>query len=370
MTRSIAMISGTGWYLWNFRRNVIRAFTDQGWTVHAVAGPDDWSGDLGAMENVELHDWPVSMDGMHPVEEFRALRQVAGLLRRTGADMVFNNGIKANVYGGLAARRLKRPYVNNISGLGMRMRAGDMKAKGLARLYAFGSAKAEALLVQNPGDLAFLQAHGLPTHVRTISTMGSGVDLDHFQAEPLPSSAPRRIVFVGRLQADKGIADLMAAIREVPDVELTVVGDTTHANAGVIPSETLQAWKAEARVSFVGHQADVRPHLAAAHALVMPSHGGEGMPKVILEAAALGRPAIVSDIDGCRDSIVPGETGWLAPSQDPEGLAAVIRDFATRPDAELARMSAAARRRAEAHFSDRAIARVCLDLAEQALGLT
>ena len=88
------------------------------------------------------------------------------------------------------------------------------------------------------------------------------------------------------------------------------------------------------------------------------------MPKVILEAAAMGRPAIVSDIDGCRDAIVPGDTGLLAPPRDPEGLARVIEEFAALPEEQRTRMSAAARAHAEAHFSDQAISDICIKLAE------
>ena len=367
MAGRVAMVSGTAWYLWNFRRNVIRAFTDRGWRVDAIAGSDDWSEQLGELSGVTLHDWPVSMDGSNPLQELAALRRIVAVLRRTKPDIVFNNGIKANVYGGMAGRWLRIPYVNNVSGLGMRMRAGDRKARLLARLYCYGSARAKALLIQNLGDLAFLHDHGLPKVVPTIRTMGSGVDLNHFAKAQMPPAPPIRLVFVGRLQEDKGIGDLMKAaeLLSAQDIDITVIGDATHANTGAISAQGLADWKSQGLATFAGHQADVRPFLADSHALIMPSHGGEGMPKVILEAAAMGRPAIVSDIDGCRDSIVPDKTGLLTAARDPEGLAETIKTFAALSDEKRIEMSEAARKHAEDNFSDQAINAICLELAEQ-----
>lgn len=369
MTKRIAMISGTAWYLWNFRRRVIEAFAQDGWHIQIIAGPDEWSDKLSALPGTDVTDWPVSLDGANPLHEARALLQVTKALHQSQPNIVFNNGIKANVYGGLAARILRLPYVNNISGLGLRMRADDRKARLLAKLYTHGSAKARALLIQNPDDLAFLQSHGLPETIPTHRTMGSGVDLSHFQPTPLPAGHPRKLVFIGRLQADKGIADLIDAMALLPPntATLTVVGDTTHANQGAIPDATLAQWKTNTDITFLGRQDDTRPALADAHALVMPSQGGEGMPKTILEAAAAGRPAIVSDIDGCRDCILPGKTGWLAPARDPKGLAETITTFAQLSDADLAAAAKAARAQAEAQFSDQKIIDICLTLARENL---
>ncbi|MEO0944404.1 MAG: glycosyltransferase family 4 protein [Pseudomonadota bacterium] len=366
MTKRVALISGTAWYLWNFRRRVIEAFAEDGWQIDVIAGPDAWSDKLRALPKTRVTDWPASLDGANPLQEARALMHVRKALRQSRPNIVFNNGIKANVYGGLAARWLRIPYVNNVSGLGMRMRAGDRKARLLGKLYVLGSAKAQALLIQNPDDLNFLQDRGLAASIPVHRTMGSGVDLDHFKATPMQPGQPRRLIFVGRLQRDKGITDLVDAMRHLsPETAatLTVVGDTTHANQGAVSDETLAHWQSTTEINFVGRQDDIRPMLDNAHALIMPSQGGEGMPKTILEAAAAGRPAIVSDIDGCRDCIIPGKTGWLAPACDPKGLAQVIDGFARLSDAEIAAAAKAARTHAEEHFSDQKIIDVCLDLA-------
>ncbi len=366
MTHSVAMVSGTAWYLWNFRRNVIEAFLDAGWYVHIVAGPDDWSSELAALPGVEVIDWHVSLDGGGPFQEFSALCRLFTRLRQLRPRMVFNNGIKANIYGGIASRLLGLPYVTNISGLGLRIKQSDWSAYLLARLYAWVSSHASALLVQNSSDLTFLQDHGLPPDLRVIQTMGSGVDLQHFFYQPPPPSPPVRVLFVGRLQEDKGIFDFISAAKLIKSrsssVEFQVVGGTRHTNSGKVSRELLLAWERDGLADFVGHKADVRPYLARSHVLVMPSHGGEGLPKVILEAAASGRIAIVSDIEGCRDGVVANQTGYLVKPQDPEELALAIETFCKLPAQDRLKMSRSARARAEEQYSDENISKTCLDL--------
>ncbi|MBD3665444.1 glycosyltransferase family 4 protein [Sulfitobacter aestuariivivens] len=371
MTKRIAMVSGTAWYLWNFRRNVIKYFVENGWQVDAIAGSDEWSERLSDLPGVRFHHWDVSLDGANPALEMLALSRITRHLRRARPNIVFNNGIKANVYGGLAARWLCFPYVNNISGLGMRIREADRLGRILAKLYVFASARAKALLIQNNADLEFLSSNGLPANIPTVRTMGSGVDLTHFRAEQMPTISPFRFLFVGRLQFDKGVADFVEAARRIHrnnvSIECTVLGDTYHTNSGRIPDALLGAWENEGIVKFVGRRDDIRPFLARCHALVMPSHGGEGMPKVILEAAASGRPTIVSNIDGCRESVVQGKTGFLVPPGDALALASAMQEFCDLPETRLKDMSRAARAHAIAHFSDERICRISLSLAEAGL---
>jgi glycosyltransferase involved in cell wall biosynthesis len=371
MEKRAVFLSGTAWYLWNFRRNVITALAEDGWKITVIAGSDEWSEKLANLDDVDMHDWHLSLNSSNPFREAWALVGVVRHLSRAKPQILFNNSIKANIYGGLAARVLGIPYVNNITGLGMRISKGDKASNVLAKLYAFASAKAQAILIQNPGDLDVLKSSGLPAKTRTIRTMGSGVDLDQFTRAPLPPDQPRRFLFVGRLQDDKGISDFVDAANLTKEAgytaEFVVVGDTRHANSGAIDAERLADWKSNANVTFKGRQSDVRPYLAQTHVFVMPSHGGEGMPKVVLEAAACGRPAIVSDINGCRDCIVAGRTGWLTLPRDSKALAKTIQTLCDLPLAELERASQHARAHAEQNFSDKLIAETCVKLAKEAL---
>lgn len=350
------MTAGTFWYLWNFRRSVIEALTARGWEVVALAPHDEDAALLAALPNVRVIDWPLQPDGLRPWREAASLLRLMRILRSERPQALLTHTIKANVYGGLAARAFGLPYAVNVTGLGMAMGGAGRGSRALARLYAYAASGAGRVFVQNLDDLAFLRARGLPDTVSAVRTMGSGVDLPRFIATAPSAQTPRTLLFAGRLQEDKGIHDFVAAARALRAAGIAArciaIGSRRHANRGAVSEDTLRAWQAEGVVEFPGHQDDVRPWLADAHAVVLPSHGGEGVPRVTLEAAAAGRAAIVSDVPGCRDAVIDGRTGLIHPPRDQAALQAAMARIATMPIEDLAAIGAAARARAEDAFSD------------------
>jgi glycosyltransferase involved in cell wall biosynthesis len=187
---------------------------------------------------------------------------------------------------------------------------------------------------------------------------GSGVDTERFPALP-PPPPPPVFVMMARLQREKGVEDFVEAARllrpRFPSARFVVLGSARFANQSVIPDATIAAWIAEGVVEFPGHAADVRPWLVQAHAIVLPSHGGEGMPRSLLEAASSARPAIASDVPGCRQAIIAGQTGLLHAPSDPHALAAAMERFMQLSPEAAAGMGMAARRLAEDRFSERLV---------------
>jgi glycosyltransferase involved in cell wall biosynthesis len=356
-SRPILISGSTSWYLWNFRRNVIAALVEAGWEVLAVAPEDEHSERLAAMPGVRWIDWQLALDGANPLEELSSLLRFASIVHRTRPRFILNHGIKPNVYGGLVSRFRSIPYANSVTGLGMMLTRSGVGPRTLGKLLVFACNRARALFIQNYEDLEVLRGIGLSNDVDIIRTMGSGVDLSRFAFAAMPPASPERVfLFVGRLQQDKGIGDFIEAARklrrEFPLSHFVVVGSRRHANRQAVADDVLRDWNDEGIVEFVGHQEDVRPWLEACHALVLPSHGGEGIPRVMLEAAAVGRPTIASDVPGCRDAIVAAKTGYLHPPRDGEALLAAMRTLCEATDDDLAMMGRAARADAEARFSD------------------
>jgi glycosyltransferase involved in cell wall biosynthesis len=352
----VLVAGGTSWYLWNFRRKAIGALVASGMEVIAVAPEDDYSGQLAALPGVRWIDWPLALNGASPVQEFSSLLRYGRIVRQTRPDFVINHGIKANIYGGLTCRLLSIPYANSVTGLGMMLSKTGLGPRALGKLYAFACNRARVLFIQNYDDLAVLRGAGLSEKVKIIRTFGSGVDLAHFALAPMPGGKERTFLFVGRLQRDKGICDFVEAARRVrgeyPHARFVAVGSQRFANRGAVSDAILEVWKRKGTVEFAGHQSDVRPWLEQAHALVLPSHGGEGIPRAILEAAAMGRPSITNDVPGCRDAVIAGRTGYVCAAQDIAALADAMREICRASDDELASMGRAARADAEARFSD------------------
>jgi len=207
-------------------------------------------------------------------------------------------------------------------------------------------------IFQNPDDQAgFVAATGVARGA-TCLIRGSGVDLGQFPQQPEPEG-PITFVLVARMLADKGVHEFVEAARlirpEHPDWRFRLVGDVDAGNPSSLDSATLRGWQESGAVEWLGHRADVAALMADAHVVCLPSYR-EGLPKTLIEAAATGRPAISTDVPGCREVVRDGVTGMLVPPRRSDALAAAMRRLGS--DASLrVRMGEAARARAEALYS-------------------
>lgn len=195
-------------------------------------------------------------------------------------------------------------------------------------------------------ELGILQPH---TPVSVVN--GSGVDLASFAVKPLPDGAAQgavRFLFIGRLLGDKGAREYAEAARLLkrnhPQVRCALVG-WIDSNPNAITQEELDAWLVDGSIEFLGRLADVRPAIAACSVYVLPSYR-EGTPRTVLEAMAMGRAIITTDAPGCRETVVPGDNGFLVPVQDVNALAQAMRRFVEDPALQLS-MGARSRKMAE-----------------------
>ena len=361
----VALVCNSAWYAWNFRANTIRALRMKGHSVAVIAPPDETVSKILAIQGVTYLPWQLSIDGHNPLHEAASFIALIRILRRIRPAFVFSFTIKPNIYTGLACRIFGISYAPNVTGLGMVITSSGFAARLLSKLYAFACTASDRLFVQNPHDLQLLRNSGLPLSVPAVALKGSGVDLSHFASHPMPSERTRAFVFIGRLQEDKGVRDFIEAARRLHaegiPARFTVLGGTEHTNASAITAADLDTWRSEGLVDFVDAQEDVRPWLRQAHVLVLPSHGGEGIPRVLLEAASIGRPTIVSDVPGCRDVVVDGETGLICQTRNAVALAEAIRAVVELSSERLEEMGRNARRLAEASFSETCIINEYLD---------
>jgi glycosyltransferase involved in cell wall biosynthesis len=257
--------------------------------------------------------------------------------------------------------------VNALTGLGYTFTSGSTKAMLLrpilsALLRLLLNRPMQTALVQNPDDRDSMLSLGiLPGRIEMIP--GSGVDVQALQPQPEPPGPPT-IAVVGRLLADKGIHTLIDAHRLLrqrgSNVELLIAGTPDPANPTSVSEQEAAGWGREPGITWLGHVDDISALWARAQIAVLPSRR-EGLPKSLLEAAACGRPMIATDVPGCREVVLPGETGLLVPYDNTPALAEAIETLAASKDLR-ARYGAAARRLAVARFSAEAIGRQTVDL--------
>jgi glycosyltransferase involved in cell wall biosynthesis len=284
------------------------------------------------------------------------------LFRRERPDMLFCYTIKPVIYGCLAARfaGVRRRFAA-ITGLGYMFEADSAVKKVLmalaALLYRLALLGAAAVFFQNREDRECFETAGIvgPAH-RVELTRGTGVDVAHFALAPLPSGPPV-FLLVGRLLEAKGLYEYAQAARTLkerhPEVRFQLLGPPEQ-GLGSVPLERIREWEREGAIEYLGQTGDVRPYLAAASVIVLPSWR-EGTPCSVMEGMSMGRPVVVTDAPGCREVVISGVNGYMAPLRDPQALADAMERFILRLE-DIASMGAASRRIAEEEFDARKVA--------------
>ena len=369
MGRRILFVLNEASFFISHRLPVANAARDAGWEVHVAAPADHvWAPPGFTVDSIRalgfaFHEIPLSRRGKNPIQEIRTF---AALLRLYGClrpDLVHHLTIKPNLYGGIAARLCRIPAVFAVPGLGQVFVARGARASilravisGLLRI-AFAHPRSRVIL-QNSDDFEQLTAGRIVPRERAVLIRGSGANLAKFQCRPLPVGVPM-IVLASRLIWDKGIAEFVEAARVLRGrgvaARCVLVGDTQSSNPRAVPRSTLEAWVAEGVIEWWGFRDDMADVITQATVCCLPSTYGEGVPKVLLEAAAGGRAIVATDIPGCREIVKDGVNGYLVPRKDVARLAARLEELVT-DRAKAATFGLAGRALAEREFDETSVA--------------
>jgi len=353
----IMVIASLAYSLVNFRGRLLAEMVANGHQVLACAPDADEAviARLVAM-GVEYRIVPMARIGLNP---FHDLRTATWLWRRFSEeqpDVVLAYTQKPIIYAGLALRMVRKPrFFAMVSGLG---HAFGEDAKPwlrslVAALYRPALARASAVFVFNADDRGeMLQHRMIRANARVVRVPGTGVDLAHFAAAPVPEGSVR-FLMIARLLKSKGIFEYVEAARRIrrdrPDVSFALLGPLDPNPAGVDAAQ-VATWQQEGVIDYLGETRDVRPYLADASVFVLPSWYREGLPRTILEAMATGRAVITTDMPGCREPIEPGVNGFVVEPHDVDDLAKAMRRFVDDPGL-AATMGARARETAVNRFS-------------------
>ncbi len=296
-------------------------------------------------------------NGTSPVADFILFLRVFSFLLREREDIVFSFTIKNNIYAGLACRVLGVAFVPNVTGLGPAFNNVGIVNRIVCTLYRLAFVRAKVVFFQNSRIQRVFVDANLVHRDRCRLLPGSGVDLAKFGFAPMPPDDGGLVfLLIARLLWDKGVGLFAEAARQLrrdhPGLRFQVLGPTDpHSRTG-IPIEQIAAWVNAGDIEYLGYAPDVRPAMKAAHCIVLPSWYREGTPRVLLEAAAVGRPAISTDMPGCRDAIVDGQSGMVCAAQDLDALAQSMARFASLSRQERMEMGQSARMVAEARFDE------------------
>jgi glycosyltransferase involved in cell wall biosynthesis len=360
MSQKIILVSRCAWTLYNFRAGLMRALKDKGATViGGGAGDDGFEPQIEAL-GVPFIPLPVDTKAINPAADVHLLYTLYCWYRREQPQVVHHFTIKPVIYGSLAARLAGVPrVVNTVTGLGFVFTEERMAwlRRPVEWQYRLALACAHFTFFQNSDDLEFFRAHCLVKAQNAGLLPGSGVDCQHFSPCPVTNPPPKKpltFLMVARLLREKGVYEFVEAARRVkhdfPGTRFQLLGKRDERNPTVVPQIDLDRWQAEAVVSWLGDVSDVRPIVAMADVVVLPSYR-EGTPRALLEAAAMGKPLITTDTVGCREVVDDEVNGLLVPVKDAAALARAMMHLIAHP-AMRERMGRAGREKMEREFDE------------------
>lgn len=321
----IVIFANSSGGLYSFRKELIETFVEKDNSVVALTPFDDMVSELKNI-GIKLIETPIDRRGINPIKDISLFHKYKKKLKILEPDLVITYTIKPNIYGGFACRLLKIPYAVNITGLGTAFQKDGLLRKLVTFMYKISLKMAKTVFFENSENMQIFLDEKIITRNQTCLLNGAGVNLEHFSLLEYPQDCEKtRFLFIGRVMKEKGIDELFEAMEKLitdgVKCSLDIVGNYEEDYADQIKKYESEGW-----LHYRGFQKDVRPFIEKCHCFVLPSWH-EGMANTNLECAASGRPLITSNIAGCREAVVNGESGFLAEKQNANSLYEAMKKF-------------------------------------------
>ena len=323
------------WFFWSHRLAVARAALRNGYEV-IVATRVFSDAQKIRDEGFRLIPWRLIRESYSPLNEFRAIRQLRQIYSTEKPDIVYHVALKPILYGSLAAMGRKHlRAINALTGLGYLAASSTRNARFLRVLIwnffrLFLNQPNQRVLVENPDDKQLLIEKLKVSPQRIAIIRGSGVDFHRFQPTAEPSGTPV-VLLASRMLWIKGIREFVEAAKSLRgkglNARFVLVGDSDPRSPSSVPREQLLEWQSSGAIEWWGHQTDMPRIFEKANLVCLPSHGGEGVPTVLMEAAASGRAIVTTDVPGCRDIVRNGVNGRVVPPENATALAEAFEEL-------------------------------------------
>jgi glycosyltransferase involved in cell wall biosynthesis len=358
----IALVCNTAWAIYTYRRGLLRMLTARGADVTIIA-PRDRTFELLTEMGCRCVELPVASKSTNPRDDLATLAALYRIYRATRPHIVFHYTIKPNIYGSIAAWLARVPSIAVTTGLGYVFIQKSRTAQIAKRLYRFAFRFPREIWFLNQDDQAAFVDQNLLAHPERGRLLhGEGVDLDEYAFAPLPrTDAPSEgffFILIGRLLWDKGVAEYVDAARRLrahyPYAHFQLLGPVGVDNPSAITRADVDAWEREGVIEYLGEAHDVRPHIANADCVVLPSYR-EGVSRTLMEASAMGRPIVATDVPGCREVLENGVTGLLCEVKNADSLTRELERMLLASHAVRSRMGASGREKVAREFDEKTV---------------
>lgn len=354
---TIGIVINTAWNIYNFRSGIIQHFRKEGHDVVAIAPRDEYVERLEAM-GCRFRELPMSGSGVNPFSDLLLLWRLSGILKNEKIDVLLTYTIKPNVYGSIAGRLLNTPVICNVSGLGTTFVWNNLVSKIAIFLYNISVRKASHVFFQNPEDMELFLSKVPVTGEKVGLLKGSGINLESFSATPKPPSEAPVFLMIGRLMVEKGAYEYAEAARlikqEYPATRFWMLGKWDQQDKRSVKEEDLNQWQERGIIEYKGTTDDVKSMILEADVVVLPSYR-EGAPRTLIEAGAMSRPLIATDVPGCRHVVSDGFNGYLCEVKSGKELARAIARYLDLNNQEKLQLAKNSRTYMESNYDEKKV---------------
>lgn len=359
MAKRILFLTNHYVSLYNLRKELIQILCDEGHEVF-VSSPESKGKAFFEGIGCKIVDTPMEARGTNPVKDFRLIRKYVKIMKEVNPDIIFSYTIKPNIYGSIASNKTKHRQVVNITGTGGTFLKKSFVSEIIKILYKASIKKSYKVFFQNTSDKDFFVKNNMVSNNYEMLP-GSGVNLNRFVLSDFPSDEKVNFIFIGRVMKLKGIDEYIEMAKQIkikhPKTNFYVAGyyEEDHYK------DMIEENNDKGIIKYIGYQKDIKPWIEKCHCTILPSHGGEGIPNVLLESAAMGRVCIATNASGSKDVIDDGVTGYLFEPGNAEDLISKVEKFLSMGYKDKKQMGLAGREKVEREFDRQIVIEKYLD---------
>lgn len=358
----IGLVSNSTWYTYNFRLGLLKRLKELDFQVLIIAPRDHYSTKLIA-EGFGFHHFNLSIYSKNPFRELYAVKQLKRIYKQYQLDFIFHYTAKPNIYGSLAAWLSGIPSIAITTGLGLLRDPNAKKSAWILRqLYRLAGFLAKEVWFLNKDDLQYFRKYKLLSSAKPFVLPSEGVNIQWYRPRNnrgVSNFTKIKFLFASRIVQSKGASLFYEVAKNIKekrkDVEFQMVGFVVPEHPDGISYQEIQAWKKSGMITYLGEAEDIRPFIENADCVVLPSYFGEGVPRILLEAASMAKPIITTDFVGCKEVVEHGVNGLLCRVRDVQSLQDQIELFVTLNNEERYQMGIAGRKKAILEFDEEII---------------
>lgn len=365
--KKIVLFANTSWYIHNFRMNLMKELSKLDYQIIVIAPQDDYS----EMIPYEYHHINMNNHSLNPFYDALTFLKIYKLLNDLKPDLILSYTIKANIYGVLAAAKLRIKSVVNIAGLGTTFRKKSITSYFIRKFYRFAVNKADFIFFQNNEDLKLFIKNQNCKNFKLLP--GSGVDLKKFAPKTSKVNEKFTFLLLGRLLKEKGVYEFVESAKKVKKeykAKFQLLGFIDSKNPIAIRKSEIDKWHNEGVIEYLGFTNDVRGFILNSDCVVLPSYYGEGVPKSLLEAASMGKPLITTDHTGCREVVEDGVNGYICQPKNVEDLSTKMIKMMNLKENEFKKMGLKSREKVVNNFDEKIVLDAYKSLIQKLIGIS